>query len=372
MKKVIIASAVAGAFLMASCGGSKTTTGVTKGSLSEFDSLSYAVGLNLASMAKTQLADLPLDYDVLVESMVQSALGTNKVAHEDATAVLQDYFMTKRQPRAIAVEKSRDEADSVALANGADSAAVASARAQLTSDESMFESAEERTSISSSLGNDLGNSIVSSKIPAKTVWIEQAFTDLAADETKMTEQVANGLIQRYFTETLPENNRVASEEWLASIEKKSGVQKTESGILYKVEKSGDDSIMATDDRDVVKVKYTGKTREGKVFDSSRYDDMDEQRKEYMKTQSPDGTLPEDGEIIEFPLNRVIPGWTEGMKLVGKGGRISLWIPSDLAYGSRGAGADIAANEALYFDVELIDVVPYEEPAPAAETAVEEE
>jgi FKBP-type peptidyl-prolyl cis-trans isomerase FkpA len=59
--------------------------------------------------------------------------------------------------------------------------------------------------------------------------------------------------------------------------------------------------------------------------------------------------------IEFPLEKVIKGWTEGMKLVGKGGRISLWIPAELAYGERGAGQDIGPNEALYFDVELLDV-----------------
>lgn len=369
---MIIATAVAGAFLMASCGGSSTTTTVTKGSLSEFDTLSYAVGLNLATMVNTQLADLPLDQDALIKSLVQSAYGKNQVAHEDATAALQDYFMTKRQARAMEVEKSRNEADSVALANGADSTAVAEARAKLPADASMFETAEECATISAALGNDLGNSIVTSKVPAKIVWIEQAFADVEAGETKMSDQVANAEIQKYFRVTLPENNKIASEEWLASIEKKSGVQKTETGILYKVETAGDDSIMATDDRDVVKVKYTGKTRDGKVFDSSRYEDMDEQRKEYLMTQTPDGTLPEDGEIIEFPLNRVIPGWTQGMKLVGKGGRISLWIPSDLAYGTRGAGANIGANEALYFDVELIDVVPFEAPVPAAETAVEEE
>ena len=61
--------------------------------------------------------------------------------------------------------------------------------------------------------------------------------------------------------------------------------------------------------------------------------------------------------IEFPLNRVIKGWTEGMKLVGKGGRIVLWIPAELAYGETGAGQDIGANEALCFDVELLDVTP---------------
>lgn len=352
-------AAVVGAFLMASCaGGSKNATvTITKGSLSQFDTLSYAVGVNLAGMTKVQLEDLPLDYDALVESLIASANGTNKVTHEEASELLQDYFMTKRQARSLNVEHLRDQADSVAIANGADVAAVQAARCSMPrADASMFENEAERKSISAALGNDLGSSIVNAGIPVQTVWVEKSFADVIAGEQKLTDEEAGAKIQEFFTVTLPAKNKAASEEWLASIESKSGVKKTESGILYKIEVAGDDSIKAVNDTDVVKVKYTGKTREGKVFDSSRYDEMDEQRKEYIKSQSDNGELPEDGEIIEFPLNRVIPGWTEGMKLVGKGGRISLWIPSELAYGERGAGADIKGNDALYFDVELIDVV----------------
>ncbi|MFR9523779.1 MAG: FKBP-type peptidyl-prolyl cis-trans isomerase N-terminal domain-containing protein [Rikenellaceae bacterium] len=368
MKKVIFAAMVAGAFVMASCGGNKNAT-ITKGSLSKFDTLSYAVGVNLASMATTQLADLPLDYDELVKSLISSANGSNKVSREDATALLQDYFMNKRQARSADVNAARDAADSIALANGADAAVVREARGKLTADASMFEDAAERKTISAALGNDLGNSIAMAKIPAQTVWIKQAFTDVLAGEAKLTDAVANTEIQKFFTVTLPAANQKASEEWLASIAKKSGVEVTESGIYYKVEKAGSE-VMATDDRDVVKVKYTGKNREGKVFDSSRYADMAEDRLEQLKSRSEDGSLPEDGEVIEFPLNRVIKGWTEGMKLVGVGGRISLWIPAELAYGARGAGSDIGANEALYFDVELVEVTPYVDPA-AAEEETEE-
>lgn len=100
---------------------------------------------------------------------------------------------------------------------------------------------------------------------------------------------------------------------------------------------------------MVVVNYEGKNRKGKVFDSSY----------------------ERNEPAEFPLNRVIKGWTEGMKLVGKGGKITLWIPAELAYGERGAGRDIGANEALEFSVEVVDVKPYVEPAPADSTKVAE-
>ena len=172
----------------------------------------------------------------------------------------------------------------------------------------------------------------------------------------------------YMMIVVPAQNKEKSEQWLASIEKKSGVQKTESGLLYKVEKEGDMSMRATDDRDVVKVHYKGTKSNGKVFDASRFADMPKMRQEIMKKQMPEAY--DKDEPIEFPLNRVIKGWTEGMKLVGKGGKITLWIPSDLAYGPRG-NRGIGGNEALRFDVELIDVTPYEEPAPA-ETAPAEE
>ena len=89
-----------------------------------------------------------------------------------------------------------------------------------------------------------------------------------------------------------------------------------------------------------------------------------------KQQMPDSY--DKNEPVEFPLNRVIAGWTEGLQLVGKGGKITLWIPAELAYGSRGAGRNIGPNEALEFEVELVDVTPFEEPAPAEEAAETEE
>jgi FKBP-type peptidyl-prolyl cis-trans isomerase FkpA len=142
--------------------------------------------------------------------------------------------------------------------------------------------------------------------------------------------------QRAEQQKKAEEAKTASAEWLKKIEKKEGVKKTESGLLYRIDREGND-VFATADTDTVEVNYEGKTREGKVFDSSY----------------------ERGESISFALNRVIRGWTEGMKLVGEGGQITLWIPSDMAYGERGAGQDIGPNEALEFKVELIKVTPAE-------------
>ena len=110
-----------------------------------------------------------------------------------------------------------------------------------------------------------------------------------------------------------------------------GVKTTPSGLQYKVITEGQGkSPKATD---TVLVHYRGTTIDGVEFDSS-----------YKRN-----------EPISFPLNSVIPGWTEGVQLMKEGGKIQLFIPSNLAYGSRGAGGVIAPDSTLIFDIELLKV-----------------
>lgn len=121
------------------------------------------------------------------------------------------------------------------------------------------------------------------------------------------------------------------EKFLEDNAKKEGVTVTASGLQYKVLTEGTGkSPSATD---TVLVHYEGTLIDGKVFDSS-----------YKR-----------GEPIEFPLNGVIAGWTEGVQLMKEGAKHRLYLPSKLAYGQRGAGRDIGPNEALIFDVELLKV-----------------
>ena len=202
------------------------------------------------------------------------------------------------------------------------------------------------------------------------MWVTEAMQNVRDNNPKMTQDEVNSYLQYYFMVKRPAENAEASKAWLEKIEKKSGVQKTESGLLYKVTKAGDERLKAVDSRDVVKVHYTGRTRDGKVFDTSLFKNRSKEQQEMLKQQNPEGY--DQDEPIEFPLNRVIAGWTEGMKLVGKGGKITLWIPAELAYGARGAGRDIGPNEALEFEVELIDVTPYQAPEPenAEEAAID--
>ena len=340
MKKLLSVAALAGAVLLCSCGGNKT---LKMGSLSKFDSLSYALGANIGYGMQYEMSDIPFNFEEVNKGIKEGALDKSKQKHEDAIDILRDYFMNKRGARAFAIQQKKAMQAAVA----ADSTGML--KDTLPAAEPMFLTPGECDSVSYAFGNDIGNNIKSSDIPVQIVWITEAMANVRDSVAKMDEMIVQGYLQNYFMVVRPRENAEASAKWLEGIAKKSGVEKTESGLLYKIERPGDADTIAVDDRDVVVVNYEGKNRKGKVFDSSY----------------------ERNEPAEFPLNRVIKGWTEGMKLVGKGGKITLWIPAELAYGERGAGRDIGANEALEFSVEVVDVKPYVEPAPADSTKVAE-
>jgi FKBP-type peptidyl-prolyl cis-trans isomerase FkpA len=121
------------------------------------------------------------------------------------------------------------------------------------------------------------------------------------------------------------------EKFLEDNAKKEGVTTTASGLQYKVLTQG--SGKSPKASDTVLVHYRGTLINGTEFDSS------------YKRKEP----------ISFPLNGVIAGWTEGVQLMQEGSKFEFYIPSKLAYGSRGAGRDIGPNEALIFEVELLKV-----------------
>lgn len=131
--------------------------------------------------------------------------------------------------------------------------------------------------------------------------------------------------------TTPAENLAAGEKFLADNAKNAGVVTTASGLQYLVFNEGTGATPKATDN--VTVHYKGTTIDGKEFDSS-----------YSR-----------GEPATFPLNGVIPGWTEGVQLMKEGAKYRFFIPSKLAYGERGAGRAIGPNAALIFDVELIKV-----------------
>ena len=363
MRKILFSAAVAAcAALAVSCGGQKTPSMVTKGSKSKLDTLSYAMGINMNYGIKQQMGDIPFDFAAVEEAIELNAfekgpkiVGEDTLTHDKALQLLREYFMMKRPQRARAVAERRQLADSIAVAEGREPEKVDPDFA----DPGMFESEEERALISSAFGTDIGFNLRNTTTPLQLVWVLQGLNDARDGKAEMDATEADNWLREYFMVRIPAANKAASEKWLAKMEKKSGVKKTESGLLYKVVKMGDDETMATNDRDVVKVHYKGTKADGTVFDASRFADMPKERQEMLKQYRPDSY--DADEPVSFALNRVIKGCSEGMKLVGKGGKITLWIPSELAYGEHAPG-NIGANQALRFDVELIDVEPYVDPA----------
>lgn len=159
------------------------------------------------------------------------------------------------------------------------------------------------------------------------------------ENLKVNEQEAGMLIQNYINKVVQAQSVIKEEEqdkFLAENISKDGVQSTESGLQYKIENPGSDVKPSA--KDTVEVHYRGTLLDGTEFDSS-----------YSR-----------GQAATFPLNAVIKGWTEGLQLIGEGGKATLWIPYQLGYGERAMGPDLPAYSTLIFEVELIKVSKAEE------------
>ena len=302
MKKMIYLATVMLMVAMVSCGGHNSSLN-EKGNKSEMDTLSYAFGINVCGGITYDMPDLKLDWDVMGKAMEKTLLAAMPTGEdvEKAEAIM-----------------ASDSTHQLVREDFVDFDVFAGDEAQ-------------RKAISEAYGVYTGSNLRASRMPLKTYWLQKGMADYAAGETVITESFAQQFIQNYYVTEMPLQNAAESKAWLAEVEKQKGVQKTESGLLYRIDRAGDTSVMPTAE-DTVVVDYKGELKDGYVFDSS-YD---------------------RGESIEFPLNGVIKGWTEGLQLIGKGGKITLWIPSELGYGAYGSGS-IGPNMALLFTVELHDV-----------------
>lgn len=152
---------------------------------------------------------------------------------------------------------------------------------------------------------------------------------------EVPEEECQKIINEYLTELQSKAESLAKEagvKFLKENKTREGIKETASGLQYVVEKEGEGQRPTAEDE--VTVHYTGRLLDGTVFDSSV----------------------SRGEPATFPLNRVIPGWTEGVQLMKEGAKYTFFIPSDLAYGAQGVPNAIPPHSTLIFDVELIKVI----------------
>lgn len=215
--------------------------------------------------------------------------------------------------------------------------------AGLVTTASADELTDERARLSYVIGLDVARSIKGLDVDIDLDAMIRAMNDVMTDrEPAIDEGTAEEIKQAFFTarqaeataevEQLALANLERSREFLAENGARAGVEQTESGLQFEVMEAGDGPIPSAEDR--VSVHYRGTLADGTEFDSS-----------YTR-----------GEPTTFPLSGVIPGWTEGLQLMPVGSKYRFVLPPELAYGENGAGGVIGPNEALVFEVELLEIV----------------
>ena len=195
------------------------------------------------------------------------------------------------------------------------------------------------------MGMQIASFMTGDAININTEILMEGIKDQVDGKNQLEGVDINSMMQNYQMKKQKEAGSKNSEKGLAFLaenKKKEGITVTASGLQYEVIKEGTGAKPLATDK--VKVHYTGKTTDGVTFDSSV----------------------DRGQPIDFPLNGVIKGWTEGVQLMKVGAKYRFYIPSELAYGEAGAGGSIGPNEVLIFDVELLDIIK-EAPVTPTET-----
>lgn len=365
MKKLLFV--IAAAALFASCGGRDYYFAEEKAytytdAEAEFDTLSYAVGMNLGLNISLNYGTAGMSIEPVKEAF-KAEIAKKSVDHAflDAnretlttfhTELMRPYTMAKRMAM---FSKDTTKKELPALFN------------------------EEYTAerIATALGHDMAQYVRNTMSEVNLHYVFQAMDDAMAveeqttidDKMRLNTQQLQKCLQEYYGTALPETVKAFSSEWLRGVSQRN-VEMLVVGadtLYYRIENAGSE-LRPTDEYDTVSFRFEGYTCRGVLFESTanRADDV---RKHIEKVKA-DTTLTEDKrterlakleeqlpsvEQPTIPLRQFrVPGAIEAMKLIGVGGDITVWMPAELAYGARGNKA-VLPNEAIVMHIELKDV-----------------
>lgn len=200
----------------------------------------------------------------------------------------------------------------------------------------------DKDSASYAIGTNIGQSMKQQGLDVDADLLSAGLRDALKGESKLTDDQVRAILMAFQEKAMRQADEKRMKEgeeslkkatdFLAANKSKPGVMTTPSGLQYKVVKEGTGAKPKATDQ--VKVHYTGTLVDGTKFDSSV----------------------DRGEPATFGLNQVIPGWTEGLQLMTVGSKYMLYLPPSLGYGEQGAGGSIGPNQALIFEVELLEIV----------------
>ena len=311
MKKLILSGGLCVSLLLlfSACGGGAGVGSSSTKFATETDSMSYAIGNFLSQNMKEQ--GMTLNSEMLEKGFVDQ---TKKVGltNEESRKLIDQFQMEMMMKQRDPASKDKPfgfNVDSVSLAIGQDFSFQMETMGMELSGAQFGAGSRDFNS-----GNSAMDSLtIKSQVDKFTADMQAKSMEKAAIEGQA--------------------NLAAGAAFLAENGKVDGVKTTASGLQYKVLKAGNGKKPKATDK--VEVHYEGKLLDGTIFDSSV----------------------QRGETITFGLNQVIPGWTEGVQLMGIGSKYRFWIPGNLAYGERGSPPNIGPNAALVFEVELFAINP---------------
>ena len=339
----------------------------------EFDTLSYVMGMNLGVSLNFQQGDFDLNHDIVIENLASTltkapdqdaAIAIRAKLDEFANERIRPFMMQKQFHRMV----ETDRPDTLPLPE-------------------LYDEKYTRDEVSKWFGVDMANYVINTQMPLNVKWLVEAMRDSDNAETfeqldsvmRISAEQMRNTMRAYVTQELPANNLKLSKEWLATIAKRSDVKPlvVDADTLYYIIRNEGGEVKASNSRDTIAVQFEMFTRRGTLVESTshRAEMLRKDAQKRIDTMRADTTVAQEkiDEAIakmeesyektytpNITLQRLgVRGATEAVKMVGKGGEITLWMPASLAYGERG-NRNTLPNEAVVMTIKVVDVKPYDE------------